>query len=82
MVQSNFTKEQAIKIYESGVYNDMTAKQIVDFQLFESKLCMPFGVFHGAVEEMLGRPVYTHEFSEPENLRKEYLAGKTFIIHP
>jgi len=33
------------------------------FQLFEDRLCMPFAVFHEAMEKALERPVFTHEFA-------------------
>ena len=70
------TKEQAIKIFESGLWRDMTDEQIVKFQLFQKRLCMPFDVFHGAMTNVLGREIWTHEFANSENLEKEYLGGK------
>lgn len=57
------TKEQAIKLFESKFWEDMTATQVALFQLQEEKLCMPFDIFHGCVEEALGYPVMTHEFA-------------------
>ena len=39
------TKEQAIKAAQSEIWKDMTDQQIVQFQLFQSRLCMPFGEF-------------------------------------
>ncbi len=62
-MSKQLTKEQAIKFYESGVWEDMTARQLVDFQLFQDRLCVPFGEFQKAVETVFNRPVYTHEFS-------------------
>ena len=39
-------------------------------------LCMPFDVFHQAVEKTLGRPVYTHEFGlNYEGIKAELLDG-------
>jgi hypothetical protein len=73
---NQLTKEQAIAMAESKVWKDWTPQQIVDFQLFQKKLCMDFDTFHGAMEEVLKRPVYTHEFAYPENLKKEYLGEK------
>jgi len=70
------TKEQAIKIYESGIWKDMDFEQIVKFQLFQDRLCMPFSNFHEAVENVLGRPVYTHEFADRDSLVAEYLKQK------
>ncbi|MBA7527657.1 hypothetical protein ES705_19835 [subsurface metagenome] len=71
------TKNQAIKIYDSEIYKDMTSEQIVKFQLFQSRLCVPFSVFHKAITEVLGRPVWTHEFAFKDNLMKEYLGKKS-----
>jgi len=70
------TKEQAIKMYESGIHNDMTSEEIVKFQLFQDRLCVPFGSFHKAMEDVLERPVWTHEFAWKEELIKEYLGEK------
>ena len=65
--------EEAIALAEAKFYETLSANEIVDFQLFQRKLCMPFGVFHKNVEEMFKRPVYTHEFANQEALQKEYL---------
>jgi hypothetical protein len=56
------TKENAIALAESKFWEGMTHRKIAEFQMCEEKLCMPFSVFHEAVEETLGRPVFTHEF--------------------
>lgn len=69
------TKEQAIKLHESEFWKTMTDKEIATFQLFEERLCMPFSVFHGAMEATLGRPIFTHEFAY-EDLKKEFLGEK------
>jgi len=71
------TKEQAIKLAESKFWENMELKDIAKFQLFEEKLCMPFGVFHNAIEKTLDRPVFTHEFGlNVEDLKKELLKEK------
>lgn len=64
-------KEQAIAMAESKWWEGKTAQEIAVFQLNEDLLCMPFNVFHKAVEEWLGRPVWTHEFVSPEELITE-----------
>lgn len=56
------TKEQAILLYDSGFWVEMGYRDRAVFQMFEDKMCMPFEVFHEAVEKTLGRPVFTHEF--------------------
>jgi len=56
------TREEAIKIADSGIWKNWTNEEIVKFQLYQNRLCMDFSRFHEAVEKVLGRPVYTHEF--------------------
>lgn len=71
------TKEEAIKLHDSGFWKDMSYEERAKFQLFEPLLCMPFGVFHEAVEKALGRPVYTHEFgTNMDGLRRELLGER------
>jgi hypothetical protein len=55
-------EKQAIRLYKSEWWKGLSARQIVKFQLFVDELCMPFGEFHSAVGDALGRDVYTHEF--------------------
>jgi len=70
------TKKKAIQLAESGWWKDAVPEAIVSFQLFEQRLCMPFDEFHKAVETVLGRPVWTHEFATPEQLQQEFLKQK------
>ncbi len=71
------TKEQAIELAENEAWKDMNFRQRAEFQILQDKLCMPFDVFHEAVEETLGRPVYTHEFGlNHDGLMAELFEGK------
>ena len=70
------TKEQAIKMCESEIWRDMSLEEIAKFQLFQKRLCVPFDKFHEAIEKLLGRSVWTHEFAFFEDLEKEYLGKK------
>lgn len=70
------TREQAIAFHDSGEWKNWTYEQKVRFQLFQKKLCIPFDVFHEAVEKVLDRPVYTHEFANYEAIVMEYLGEK------
>jgi hypothetical protein len=79
------TKEQAIAFCENKCYEGMTYRQIAEFQIEQDRLCMPFDIFHEAIEKTLGRPVFTHEFAFADGLRKELYGefhdiGKTKII--
>jgi hypothetical protein len=70
------TREQAIELVQTNWWLTKSDDEIVRFQLFERLLCMDFGRFHQAVEKVLGRPVYTHEFADANSLRAEYLGEK------
>lgn len=75
---SELTKEQAIKLYESGFWETLSYRQRAEFQITTKLLCMPFSIFHEAVEKTLGRPVFTHEFGlNPEGIKAEILEGKS-----
>ena len=68
------TREQAVALFDTLWWIDRDPANIVAFQLFEERLCMPFDKFHEAVETALGRPVWTHEFgSGVKGLREEFL---------
>jgi hypothetical protein len=66
------TKNQAVALAGSNWWIGKSPLDIAMFQLHEPLLCMPFEVFHKAVEEALKRPVFTHEFGlNWEGLKKE-----------
>jgi hypothetical protein len=67
------TEEQARQIFDSGVWRDWDDDTVVQTQLFQDRLLLPFDRFHEAVEHVLGRPVFTHEFARLDLLRAEYL---------
>jgi len=68
------SKEEAITFYNSGKWKDWPDKALVGFQLFQKKLCVPFDAFHAAIEKVLDRPVWTHEFGlNYDGLVAEYL---------
>lgn len=70
------TKKQALAFYENKLYAGLTKRQIAEFQLEQQRLCVPFEIFHEAMQEALGRPVYTHEFAFPDLLKKELFGEK------
>lgn len=69
-------EEQAKVFYETRFWEDMSYEERARFQLFQKRLCMPFGVFQEAVEKTLGRAVSTDEFARPEGLRAELLGKR------
>lgn len=71
------TKQEAINFYDGKLYEHMSDREKAIFQLTQDRLCMPFGVFHEAVEKTLGRPVFTHELGlNSDDLMKEILGEK------
>jgi hypothetical protein len=69
-------REKAIEMAESKWWIDKTDQEIVEHQLYTKELCMSFTDFHGAVERVFGRPVFTHEFANVSELQAEYEAKK------
>jgi hypothetical protein len=68
--------EDAKALYDSEWWKECTPEKIVSFQLFTVRLCMPFDLFHEAMEKVLDRPVWTHEFAFAEQLQAEFLKEK------
>ncbi len=70
------TREEALAFHDSRAWEKLTPRERAIFQIDQDRLCMPFSEFHKAIEEALGRPVWTHEFGlNRDGLRAE-LAGE------
>ena len=69
------TKDEAVALFEGKFWEPMAAYDRAMFQLWEDRLCMPWGVFMEALGEALGRPVYTHELGLNRDGLKEELLG-------
>ena len=63
--------EQAIALAKTKWWEGLPSRDVAVFQLNTRLLCMNFPEFHKAVEEALGRPVWTHEFAHPKHLLDE-----------
>ena len=70
------TEEQAKAFYDNKCYEGMSYMDIAKFQIEQERLCVPFSLFHEAIEKALGRPVFTHEFMFADGLRKELYGEK------
>ena len=68
--------DQAVAFYESGVWKKMTSPELAAFQIAQERLCVPFEVFHRAVEETIGRRIYVHEFSMNRGGLRVEIQGK------
>lgn len=68
------TSDEAKKLAKTDFWKAMSYRDRAVFQLFEDMLCMPFPVFHEAIEKTLGRPVWTHEFGlNRDGLQRELM---------
>ena len=70
------TRNQAIAIAEGGEWKKMTQETLALAQLHQARVFCNFGDFQEAVEKLLGRPVWTHEFVCPSGLMAEYKGEK------
>ncbi|HET9893260.1 MAG TPA: hypothetical protein VFQ42_22470 [Mycobacterium sp.] len=61
MSADEITAEQAIALANAGWWRNREPREVALFQMHVKRLCMPFDVFHAALESALGRPVWTHE---------------------
>lgn len=59
-------QKQAIYIAENNLTRSFTAMQKARLQLNQTLLCMEFSNFHGALEKVVGFPVWTHQFASKE----------------
>ena len=65
-------REEAIEKAKTKWWVGLSDYEIVKFQLYEPLMCMPFDLFQEAVENTLQRPVWMHEFADPDSLKKEF----------
>ena len=60
------TRQEAEEKFNTMFWKHMSYKEKVKFQTNEDMLCMPIGVYMEALENVLNRPVYTHEIIDPK----------------
>jgi len=70
------TRDEALAKMATRWWEGKTAREILAFQLYEDRLCMPFNLFHKAVGDALGRSVWTHEFAFNRDGLKAEFEGK------
>lgn len=57
------TQEEAVKLFDSEEWKTWTPYQRAITQMTQDRLFMPFGEFHRAVEEVLGRGIDSLEMA-------------------
>ena len=70
-----FTEEEAVAFAEEKQWEPLTLRERTELQLHQRRLCMPFNVFHEALEDSLDRPVQTLEMGMNLGGLREELAG-------
>ena len=65
LAEKQLTKEEAIQFHDSEIWETWTDIQRAKYQIGQKYLCIPFRVFHAAMERTLDRVVFTHEFGMP-----------------
>ena len=76
-MRNSIGKQKAIELHESHWWELCDAREIAEFQLFTTELCCPFDVFQNALEESLGRSVWTHELGlNYDGLVSEFLGDR------
>jgi len=68
MQNPNLTVEEAVALSESNWWEDFSMHEVARLQANQERLCMPFSLFHKAVESVVGRSVYTHEFANQKRI--------------
>src|SRR5208337_2971474 len=63
MKRQSIGRENAIALANEQWWIGKGARDIAEFQMLTTELCCPFDVFHKALQEVLGRPVFTHELA-------------------
>ena len=76
MDERQLTEAEAIEICDSGCWAEATKEDLALTQLTQERLFCPFGEFHEAVEALLGRSVWTHEFVDSNGLLDEYMGKR------
>jgi hypothetical protein len=74
---AQMTRRTALALYNCGWWKDLNARDILSFQLFEDRLCMPISLYQQCLTEVLGRPIFTHEMGTTgwEEMKAEFLAN-------
>jgi hypothetical protein len=80
--RGDMEREEALAKIETKWWIGKTAQEIINFQLYEKRLCMPFDLFHEALEKTLGRSVWTHEFADQKGLQDEYEGKRKPEVNP
>lgn len=75
-MSEQLNRAQATALYDSQFWRFLNAEERAYFQLNVDRLCMPFLVFHQAVEICLNRRVGAGEYLRPRALLRELTGNR------
>jgi hypothetical protein len=76
-MQKSIGRARARALAETKWWLVQTPREIARIQLFTAEQCMPFPLFHRAMELSLRRPIMLHEFGlNVEGLIQEFLGER------
>lgn len=81
-LDTGLTRIEARQLMKLKWYKGKTPQEIVSFQLFQTRICLPFRKYQKAMETVLGRPVQIQEFKDIPLLREEYRRNRFFRFSP
>lgn len=72
------TKKEATNFFDNKGWMLLNERKRAELQINQDLLCMPFDIFHSAIEKTIGRSIFTHEFGSKGHvgLKKELFEGK------
>lgn len=66
------TREQAIQLSETKFWETFSDFEVVQFQLFEERLCMPFELFAERLNTVFGTTFSDQELKNLDNIRFQF----------
>ena len=74
MLAGEISKDEAVSVYHSGWWKGpgISDREAAIIQLYQRRLVMPIALFQHVLQEILDRPVYTHDLANREKLVAEY----------
>ena len=62
-MMEQLNEKEALNFFDNNMWKEMSFIERARFQIYQDRLCMPFGIFHEAVEKSLARPVFDIELA-------------------
>jgi hypothetical protein len=66
------TLEQAILLSKTKFWERYTALEVVQFQLFEDRLCLPMDIYFKCLQVVFDRPFSSEDLEDVDLLRYEF----------